>query len=178
MCSQQVDPSLFTDRRKIAEKNFFLSQTCDAKSWKFEEKKFPKMRRWNEEFITFWKKLKCQSTWRTQSDAGAAIDTTVSVDGQHAISPTGPSRLSLSSFFFLNSRIVTLNPFQVQTLTTLSCLPSRKKNDFSVAGFCSETHFQYFLYTGFLFSRCRLPLISSLKVWFILKGSTLFSNAF
>lgn len=160
MCSQQVDPSLFTDRKKTAEKKLFLHEPVAQKV------KNSRRRRAENEKVK-WRiyhvlkevdvKSKCQSTWRTQSDAGVAIDTTVSVDGQHAISPTGPSRLSLSSFFFLNSRIVTLNPFQVRTLTTLSCFSSPRKNDFCVAGFGSEAHFQYFICTGFLFCGCRLP---------------------
>lgn len=128
MCSQQMDPSLFTDislQRKIS---FSTNLWCEKLKTRGEE--VSKMKRRKEEFITFWKKLKCQSTWRTQSDAGAAIDTTASVDGQHAISPTGPSHLSLNSFFFLNSRIVTLNPFQVRTPDHSVVFPKPKEKWF------------------------------------------------
>lgn len=148
-----IRPYSLTEER-LQRKIFFFTNLWCKKS-KIRGGEVPKMRRWNEEFITFWKKLKCQRTWRTQSDAGVAIDTTVSVDGQHAVSPTGPSRLSLSSIFFFNSRIVTLNPFQVRTLTTLSCFQSRKRSDYFVAGFSSEAQFQYFIYTDFLFCGCR-----------------------
>lgn len=148
ICTQQLGTSHSVTEERLHRK-IVSSWTCGARSWKFEKLKCRKIKkRWNEDFIALWKKLKCQSTWRTQSDAGVAIDTTLSVEGPHAISPAGLSPLSLSS---LSQQLYChLKSPSSLTLKTQSCFPSWKKIIFLLMGLVHRHNFNILFYRIFV----------------------------
>lgn len=165
--NQLILPNSLTDKR-LQRKNPFLHEPVVQKV-ENSRGRSAEMRRWNEEFITFWKQLKCQSTWRTQSDAGIATDTT----GWWATHNfTNRSIKSESELLFLPQQpYCHLKSLSSPNPDNSFVFPKSKEKWF----LCCCVRFRgtipifiYYLYTDFLFCRCRLPLMLYLKVWFII----------